>query len=98
MEPLTTVQNKYYRYRFVPPVRRCQSRQLYGTGTFPGIKYNLPNVFLNQCCGSGMFTPRIPDPDFLSILDPGYNNSTRRGQGKKNFVLPFFVATNNIKL
>ncbi len=34
-----------------------------------------------QCCGSGMF---ISDPGswFLSISDPGSNNSTKRGGGK----------------
>jgi hypothetical protein len=35
----------------------------------------------------------IPDPG-----DPGSNNSTKRGGGKKFVVLPFFVATNIIKL
>jgi hypothetical protein len=64
------------------------------------IKTNTP-VLWNR--GSGMF---IPDPDFYPsrltdpwcrILDPGSNNSTKRG-GRNFFVLPFFVAANIIKL
>jgi hypothetical protein len=35
---------------------------------------------------------------FLSIPDPGYNNSPKRGGRDNLYVLPFFVATKIIKL
>ncbi len=42
-----------------------------------------------QCCGSGMF---IPDPNFLSILDPGSINSTKREVGKICFLSTIFCS------
>ncbi len=67
----------------------------------PACHTQVDNVF-KQCCGSRMF---IPDPDFLPILDPGfqipdlgYKNSNKRGGGRKFFVLPFLVAKNFTKL
>ncbi len=67
------------------------------------IKSNISKWFrlkiswrLQQCRGSGMF---IPDPRswFLSIPDPGSKNSTQRLK-EIFFVLPFFVATNIMKI
>jgi len=61
-----------------------------------------------QCCGSGMF---IPDPDFYSfripdlesrISDPGSRipdaKIATKERGEKNFVIPFYIASNVTKL
>jgi hypothetical protein len=42
----------------------------------------------------------IPDPDLypFRIVDPGFNNSNKRGGGTKFVVLPYFVAKNITKL
>jgi hypothetical protein len=55
----------------------------------------MEEMYRTQCCGSGMF---IPEPDFFypcRIPDP---TTAPKEEGGIFFVLPFFVATNIIKL
>ncbi len=58
-----------------------------------------PDMYIFQCCGSGMF---VPDPQslFFSIPDPGSRIQKQQKQrgAKKFVVLPFFVAPNITKL
>jgi hypothetical protein len=49
------------------------------------------NIFLQQCCGSGMF---IPDPDFYPSRIPDPKTAAKARCEKKFVVIPFFVATN----
>jgi hypothetical protein len=47
-----------------------------------------------QCCGSGMF---IPDSYFYPSWTPDPTTAPKE-EGKKFFVIPFFVATEIIKI
>jgi hypothetical protein len=51
-----------------------------------------------QCCGSGMF---VPDPDFISILNPDLGSKATNEEGKKmsssRFLLPYILQKSKFK-